>query len=60
MDKSKITDPVRRLTDQEIVDLRADMQQASEWIRKELARRRAEKATDSPAQPATDRTSRDS
>lgn len=40
MDKSKTTDPVRRLTDQEIADLRADMQQAAEWTRKELARRR--------------------
>ena len=45
MDKSKTTDPVRRLTDQEIADLRADMQQAAEWTRKELARRRQDKAT---------------
>ena len=48
MDKSKNTEPVRRLTDQEIADLRADMQQAAEWTRKELARRRQEKSTDSP------------
>ena len=47
MDKSKITEPVRRLTDQEIADLRADMQQAAEWTRKELARRRQEKTADS-------------
>ena len=47
MDKSKTTDPVRRLTDQEVADLRADMQQASEWMRKELARRRQEKTVDS-------------
>ena len=53
MDKSKITEPVRRLTEQEIADLRADMQQAAEWTRKELARRREEKATEStPPQPA--------
>lgn len=45
MDKSKTTEPVRRLTDQEIADLRADMQQAAEWTRKELARRRQDKAT---------------
>lgn len=48
MDKSKTTEPVRRLTEQEIADLRVDMQQAAEWTRKELARRREEKATDSP------------
>ena len=48
MNKSKAAEPVRRLTDQEIADLRADMQQAAEWARKELARRRQEKATASP------------
>ena len=48
MDKSKATEPVRRLTGQEIADLRADMQQAAEWARNELARRRQEKATDLP------------
>ncbi len=47
MDMSKTAEPVRRLTDQEIADLHADMQQAAEWTRKELARRREEKATDS-------------
>jgi len=40
MDKPKTTEPVRRLSDHEIADLRADMQQAAEWARKELARRR--------------------
>lgn len=45
MHKSKTTEPVRRLTDQEIADLRADMQQAAEWTRKELARRRQDKTT---------------
>lgn len=48
MDKSNATEPVRRLTGQEIADLRADMQQAAEWARNELARRRQEKATDLP------------
>ena len=52
MDKSKTTEPVRRLTDQEIADLRADMQQAAEWTRKELARRRQEKPP-TPPYPAT-------
>lgn len=47
MTKPKTTEPVRRLTDQEIADLRNEMQQASEWTRKELARRRQEKAADS-------------
>ena len=51
MDKSKTTEPVRRLTEQEIADLRADMQQAAEWTRKELARRRQERATISASQP---------
>ena len=48
MDKSKTTEPVRRLTEQEIADLRADMEQAAEWARKELARRREEKAITPP------------
>lgn len=47
MDKSKTTEPVRRLTDQEIADLRAEMQQAAVWARKELARRRQTKVSGS-------------
>jgi len=53
MDKSKTTEPVRRLTDQEIADLRADMQQAAEWTRKELARRRQDKAPLSESQTSS-------
>lgn len=49
MDMSKTTEPVRRLTDQEIADLRAEMQQAAEWMAQELSRRRQEKPTDSTA-----------
>lgn len=52
MDKSKTTEPVRRLTDQEVVDLRAEMQKAAEWMDQELARRRQEKSTDSAPQPS--------
>ncbi len=47
MDKSKITDPVRRLTAQEIAALRTEMLQAAEWMHQELARRRQEKTADS-------------
>ena len=54
MDKSKATEPVRRLTVQEVADLRADMKQAAEWARKELARRHSEKkVTNSPNNPST-------
>jgi len=48
MDKSKTLGPVRHLTDQEISDLREDMQQAAEWMKQELTRRRKEQATVRP------------
>lgn len=36
----------RRLTDQEIDDLRNEMKQAGEWMREELKRRRQNKHSD--------------
>jgi hypothetical protein len=48
MDQSKATEPVKRLSDQEIADLRTDMQLAAEWMDQELARRRQENASDLP------------
>ena len=45
--KEPNTEPLRRLTDTELEDLRKDMQESSKWAREELKRRKANKETDS-------------
>ncbi len=38
--KEPNTEPPRRLTDDELEELRKDMQESSRWVRNELRRRR--------------------
>jgi len=46
----------RRLTDQEIEDLRNEMKQAGQWMKEELKRRRQSKDSElqEPSSPAVD------